>query len=85
MRWIFYVEGFFYTCSCPENLRVRFTLSLLRLVPKDWWKFLTADYSLAKHIEWTWERLNEMFRDEFVPVVEREREKGVGLGVPVSL
>ena len=34
---------------------------------------MTTDYSLAKHIAVTWERFTEMFIDEFIPVVERER------------
>ena len=27
MRWISEIEGCFYTCSCPEHLRVRFALN----------------------------------------------------------
>ena len=27
MRWISDIEGCFYTCSCPEHLRVRFALN----------------------------------------------------------
>lgn len=72
MRWISDVEGSFYTFSCSENLRVRFALNLLLLEAKDWWKFVTTDYTLAEHSTVTWERFSEMFINEFVPVVERE-------------
>ena len=34
---------------------------------------MTTDYMLAEHAAMTWERFTVMFRDEFVPIVERER------------
>ena len=73
MRWISDIEGCFYTCSCPQHLRVRFALNQLRLGAKDWWKFVTASYSTAELTVVTWERFTVMFRDEYVPQVERER------------
>ena len=48
MWWISNTEGCFYTCSCPEHLRVRFALKQLRLGAKDWWKFVTASFTLAE-------------------------------------
>ena len=33
---------------------------------------MTANYSLAERFAMTWERFTEMFRDEFIPVVERQ-------------
>lgn len=36
MKWMSYVEGFFYTCACPKNLKFRYTKNLLRLGEKDW-------------------------------------------------
>ncbi|KAL7584909.1 uncharacterized protein LOC128127083 [Lactuca sativa] len=73
MRWIADIEGCFYTCSCPEHLRVRFALNQLRLGAKDWWKFVTANFTLAETAAVTWEGFTTMFRDEYVPPVERER------------
>ena len=73
MRWISDVEGCFYTCSYPKNLRVRFSLNLLCLGAKDWWKFLTADYTPLEHVAMTWERFTAMLRDKFFPTVEHER------------
>ena len=73
MRWVSDIEGCFYTCSCPEHLRVRFALNQLRLGAKDWWKFTTAHYSPAELAAVTWERFTTMFRDEYVPSVERDR------------
>ena len=40
---------------------------------KDGCKFVTDDYSIAEHTAVTWERFTEMFRVEFIPVVECER------------
>ena len=73
MRWIVDIEGCFYMCSCPEHLRVRFALNQLRLGAKDWWKFVTANFTLAEISEVTWERFTAMFREDYVPLVERER------------
>ena len=73
MRWISDIEGCFFTCSSPEHLKVRFALNQLRLGAKDWWKFVTAHYSPAELSAVTWERFTTMFRDEYVPQVERER------------
>ena len=73
MRWISDIEGFFYTYSCPQHLRVRFSLNQLRLGAKDWWKFVTTDFTTVELTTVTWERFTVMFRDEYVPPVERER------------
>lgn len=73
MRWISNVEIYFYTCSFPENLRVHFALNLLLLGAKDWWKFVTIDYTLAERSMVTRKRFTEIFRYDFVPVVVRER------------
>lgn len=73
MRWISDVEGCFYTCLCPEHMRVWFALYQLRLGAKDWWKFVTADFTSAELAAVTWERFTTMFKDEYVPPVERER------------
>ena len=71
MRWISDIEGCFYTCSCPEHLRVRFALNQLCLGAQDWWKFLMAHFTLAEHTSVTWERFTAMFIYEYVPPVER--------------
>ena len=72
MRWISDIEECFYTCSCPEHLRVQFVLNQLRLGAKDWWKFVTASYTSAELTAVTSERFTVMFRDEYVPLVKRE-------------
>ena len=73
MRWISDIEGCFFTCSSPEHLRVRFALNQLRLGAKDWWKFVTTSFTLAEISEVTWERFTTIFRDEYVPPLEKER------------
>ena len=35
VRWIFDIDGCFYTFSCPKDLKVRFTLNQLRLGAKN--------------------------------------------------
>ena len=35
MRWISHMEGCFFTCSYPEDWKVRYALKLLRLGMKD--------------------------------------------------
>lgn len=45
MRCIYDVKGRFYTCLCPNDLKVHFTLNLLRLGVKDQWNFVTTGYS----------------------------------------
>lgn len=73
MRWITDIEGCVYTCSCLNDLRVRFALNLLCLGAKGWWKFMIADLSpMVKAIE-TWDQFFEMFLKECVPLVERKR------------
>ena len=72
--WIYDVERYFYTCSCPENQNVKFTLNILRLGAKDWWKFVTQGYFLADKVVVTWEQFSKMFRTKYVPLVERWRD-----------
>lgn len=73
MRWVSDIEGCFYTCSCPEHLRVRFALNQLRLGAKDWWKFVTVHFLSVELAAVTWERSTAMFHDEYVTPVEGER------------
>ena len=61
MRWISDIEGCFYTCSFPEHLRIRFALNQLCLGAKDWWKFVTTDFTLAEITTVTWEKFTTMF------------------------
>ena len=39
----------------------------------DWWKFVTASFTPAELTVVSWERFTTMFRDAYVPMVERER------------
>ena len=48
-------------------------MNQLRLGAKDWWKFVMANFTLEEISAVTWEKFTTMFRDEYVPPVERER------------
>lgn len=71
MRWIIDVDEYFYTYSCRDDWRVLFALNLLCLGVKDWWKFMIANLSPTKKDAVTWDQFVEMFREEYVPLVER--------------
>ena len=49
-----------------------FTFNLLRLRAKDWSKLETSDYSHAEKAT-TLEQFSDMFRTEYVPLVDMER------------
>lgn len=72
-RWISHVEGCFYTCACPVNLKFRYTHNLLRLGAKDRWNFFTKNNSPTKKRAVSWEQFLERFKADYVPPVERER------------
>ena len=36
LRWLYDVEGCFFTCSCVDDQKVKCALNLLRLWAKDW-------------------------------------------------
>lgn len=65
LRWISVVEGSFYICSCPENLKVKFAL-LLRLGVKDWWKFSYQIFFTMERAVVTCKQFMEMFSTEYV-------------------
>lgn len=44
IRWLYDVEGCFFTCSCPTEQKVRCALNLLRSGAKDWWRLITGSY-----------------------------------------
>lgn len=67
------VEGFSFTYSCPKDQKVNFTLNLLHLEAKDWWKLVTSAYSPTEKVAVTWGQFKEMFCTEYVPLVERGR------------
>lgn len=71
-RWISDVVGCFYTYSFSENQKVGFTLSLIRLGAKDWWKFATKTYFSCRASHSTWDQFLQMFHVEYVPLVEKE-------------
>lgn len=54
MRWISDVEGCFYTCAIPTNLRFRYAQNLFRHGAKDWWNFVTKDFTPAEKHAVTW-------------------------------
>ncbi|KAI3715290.1 hypothetical protein L6452_22267 [Arctium lappa] len=70
MRWISYIECAFLTSGCPDNLKVRFAVNLLRDGAKDW--YATA-LTLAERTTMTWEEFVTRFRAEYVLPVEMDR------------
>lgn len=54
---------------------MKFALDLIRWRAKDWWDFVTCTFPHAERAKMTWERFLEMFQAEYVPLVERERER----------
>lgn len=54
-------------------MKVRFALSLLHYGEKDQWKFATHTFSSAEQAKVTWEQFFEMFQEDYVLLVERER------------
>lgn len=42
------MDGCFYTCSCPEDQKVKLALDLIHCGEKDWLKFVTNTFS---HVE----------------------------------
>lgn len=50
-----------------------FAMNLLCRGPKDWWDFVTYTFSYTKKVVVNWQQLLEMFRVEYVSLVERER------------
>lgn len=73
MRWIYDVEGCFFTWSCLEDLKVKFTLNLLHLGAKNWWKLVTGAFYHVENTIVTWEKLTKMFCTDYVLLAERER------------
>ena len=73
LRWISDMEGVFHTCSCPENLKVRYALNLLRGPAKDWWKLQAAGMTEVQLGALLWGEFVERFRRQYVPRVEIER------------
>lgn len=72
MRWISDVEGCLFTCLCPENMKFKYALNLLGLGMKDWWKMVTSSYSPKKIAVVTWEECIDIFRTQYVLLVERD-------------
>ena len=62
MRWISDVDGCFYTCASSKNLKFRYAQNLLRLGVKDWWDFVTKNYSPSEKSMVTWEKFVEKFK-----------------------
>ena len=67
------MEGFFFTCLCTKDQKVRCALDLLHLWAKDRWKLVVGAYSLAEKVAVTWDQFLEVFHIEYVPPVEREK------------
>lgn len=60
------VEGCFYTCSCQDDLRVRYALNLLLLGEKFYWKFVTTGCSSVEPDVVTWDRFVERLAHEYL-------------------
>lgn len=70
MRWISDMEFAFLTSGCPDNLKVRFAVNLLRGGAKDW---CATTLTTAERTTLTWDEFVTRFRAEYVPPVEMER------------
>lgn len=70
MRWISDMECAFLTSGCPDNMKVRFSVNLLRGRAKDW---CASALSMAEHTSLSWEDFVVRFRAQFVPPVEMEK------------
>ncbi|KAJ9562865.1 hypothetical protein OSB04_008025 [Centaurea solstitialis] len=75
LRWISDMEGVLHTCGCPENLKVRYVLDLLRGPAKDWWKLQATGMTEAQLGALLWGEFVERFRRQYVPRVEIEQIK----------
>lgn len=73
MRWISDVEGCFYTCTYPANLKFIYAQNPLCLGEKGWCNFVTKNYSPVERNTVTWEQYVEKFREEYVVLVERDQ------------
>ncbi|XP_052621682.1 uncharacterized protein LOC128127274 [Lactuca sativa] len=73
MRWMFDIEGCFFTFSFPADQRVRCALNLLRSGARDWWRLVTSSYSPKQRAAVTWGQFLEMFHSRYVLQVEHER------------
>ena len=73
MRWLYDVDDYFFTCSCPGDKNIKCALNLIRLGSKDWLRLVTSSYAPEQRVAVTWERFSEMCRTRYDPLVERER------------
>lgn len=55
MRYILDVEGCFYTCACPINIKFRYAKNLFQHGVKNWWNFFMKDYSPVEKSVVAWE------------------------------
>ncbi|KAI3522357.1 hypothetical protein L1887_00076 [Cichorium endivia] len=72
-RWITEIEGAFRTCFCPAEAKVRFAANLLRGPAKDWWEIEVNARTEAGIDAMTWEEFKEIFKEQFMPMIEVER------------
>lgn len=73
MRLIFDVKGCFFTCSCPEDWKVKYGQNLLRLGTNDWWNLVTVSYTPKQRAIVTLDQFLDMSRMRYVPLVERKK------------
>ncbi|KAI3518313.1 hypothetical protein L1887_06895 [Cichorium endivia] len=72
-HWITEIEGAFRTCFCPADAKVRFAANLLRGPAKDWWEIEVNARTEAGIDAMTWEEFKEIFKEQFMPMIEVER------------
>ena len=73
MRWFSDVEGCFFTCSCPVDHKVKWSMNLFQSGEKDWWRLVTGSYTPKQRVVVTSEQFYEMFCMRYVQLVERKR------------
>ncbi|KAJ9556611.1 LOW QUALITY PROTEIN: hypothetical protein OSB04_011225 [Centaurea solstitialis] len=75
-RWLTEIEGAFLTSSYTMEVKVRYALNLLRGPAKDWWNILSQARGPEQIEAMTWEQFKELFKEQYVPLVEVERLTG---------
>lgn len=71
MRSISDMDVWFYMCSFPDNMKVRFALNFIPWGAKDWWILVSKALSPTKLATLTLEQFTYMSRSYYHPLMER--------------
>ncbi|KAJ9538901.1 hypothetical protein OSB04_031634 [Centaurea solstitialis] len=75
-RWLADIEGAFLTWACSDEVKVRYVSNLLRKAGKDWWSIVNKSRSAEQIAAMAWEEFTELFKEQYVSLVEIERLTG---------